>query len=94
MPQAGIAAKVNSAWLHSFDYPKYTVAEPGVTGDLGAAHQWVVEYSGLSGKPDLTYTLRSYNNKPFADIQASVTNQTGNSIQVQDIRTIETSKKS
>jgi hypothetical protein len=89
---AGVAAKVDHVWLHSADYPKCTVAESDVNGDLGPAHQWVIEYSGLSGKPNLGYALRSYIGKPFADIQANVTNRTGQPVEVEDIRSIETSK--
>ena len=80
--RAGIAAKVNGAWLHSADYPKCSVNASEVNGTLGAAHQWVVEYSGLSGRPDLGYTLRSYRDKPFADVQADVINRTGETVEV------------
>ncbi len=89
---AGIGAKVDHNWLHSSDYPKCTVSESDVNGDLGSAHQWVVEFSGLNGKPNLGYTLRSYTSKPFVDVQAVVTNQTGKSIEVEDIRSIEAAK--
>ena len=89
---AGVAAKVDHVWLHSADYPKCTIAETDVSAELGQAHQWVVEYSGLGGKPNLAYTLRSYRGQPFADIQAMVTNQTGQPVEVEDIRSIESSR--
>jgi hypothetical protein len=60
-------------------------------GVLGSAHQWVVEYSGLNGKPNLGYTLRSYKTKPFLDIQATVKNKTGQPVEVEEIRSIEAS---
>jgi len=89
---AGIAAKIDHVWLHSADYPKCTVGESEVSGDLGSAHQWVVEYAGLIGKPRIGYTLRSYTDKPFAEIQATVTNYGAETIEVEDIRPIETSQ--
>jgi len=89
---AGIAAKVDHTWLHSGDYPKCSIAKSEIVGTLGSAQQWVVEYSGLDGKPNLGYTLRSYAGKPLADIQATVINQTGQVVNVEDIRSIESSR--
>jgi len=89
---AGIAAKVDHAWLHASDYRKCTIVESDVSSVLGHAHQWVVEYSGIEGKPDLGYTLRSYAGKPFVDVQASVINRTGQTVEVEAIRSIEAPK--
>lgn len=90
--RGGIAVEIDHKWLHSADYSKCTVTESKVAADLGPAQQWVIEYSGLSGKPDIGYTLRSYSGQPFADIQAFVTNRTGGTIEVENIRSIESSE--
>jgi len=86
---AGVAAKVDGKWLRPSDYAKCSVMETDVTGDLGPAHQWVVEYLGLKDKPNLGYSLRRYTGEPFIDIQASVVNRTGQPVNVEAIRSIE-----
>lgn len=88
--KAGIAAKVNYKWLASDNYPKCTIAESEVRGELGPMHQWTVEYSGLKEVPNLRYVLRKYKDQPFADLLASVINVTGKTIEVEDIRSVAT----
>jgi alpha-galactosidase len=90
--RASVAAEVDHLWLHSSDYPKCSVSQSDVTADLGPAHQWIVEYSGLAGKPNLEYVLRRYDGKPFVDVLTTVTNQTGQTVEVQNIRSIEASQ--
>jgi hypothetical protein len=83
---AGVAAQVNGQWLQSKDYPKHSTKESAVSDDMGAAHEWAVTFSGLTGSPDLLYRLRAYSDKPFADIQVLVRNTTGQPINVESIR--------
>lgn len=59
-----------------------------MSDDLGAAQSWIVTFSGFAQEPDLIYSLRSYPNCPFADIQVSVRNTTSKSISVEAIRPI------
>lgn len=88
---AGIAARVNHTWLHAADYPRCTITQSETDGVLGSAHQWLVQYFGLNGEPNLSYTLRSYKHRPFVDIQAAVINRTSHAVEVEDIRSVETS---
>ncbi|MGH9587546.1 MAG: hypothetical protein ACRD3F_11380, partial [Acidobacteriaceae bacterium] len=86
--QAGIAAEIDGRWVQSKDYPHHSVKQSSVSDDLGQAEEWSVTFSGLSGEPDLRYSLRHYPDKPFADIQISVVNTTGKSINVEAIRPV------
>jgi hypothetical protein len=87
--QAGVAAKVNGAWLHSSQYPRHDVVRSTVNGYLGSATEWKVTYSGLSGKPNLIYQLRAYQNAPFADLQVTVNNESGTTVDVEAVRSLD-----
>ncbi len=86
---SGVAAEVNGRWLRSADYPKHQVQRSTVQGYLGEAEVWQVTNTGLNGEPDLIVELRAYAGEPFADVQATVRNGTGESISVQAIRAVE-----
>ncbi|MGB7190195.1 MAG: PKD domain-containing protein [Acidobacteriaceae bacterium] len=86
--RAGVAVKIDGRWLQSKDYPRHTEKRSQVTDDLGQAEEWTVTFSGLSGEPDLSYRLRHYSDKPFADLQATVDNTTAKSIEVEAIRPV------
>jgi hypothetical protein len=86
--KAGVAVQLDGRWLQSGDYPKHTVKTSRVSDFLGPADKWKVTFSGLSGEPDLTYCLRSYVDKPFADLQVFVQNSTPAPILVKSIRPI------
>ncbi len=86
---SGVAAKVNGQWEHSADYPRHTVGRTVAEGYLGKADRWQVVFSGLAGRPDLIYRLRAYQSAPFADLQVTVRNQTGQKVQVEGLRGIE-----
>jgi alpha-galactosidase len=83
-----VAVQTDGRWLDSRNYPDHAIAESTVADDLGQAEEWTVKFSGLSGAPDLSYRLRAYSDKPFADIQVFVRNTTASSIQVEAIRSI------
>ena len=85
---AGVAANVDGHWLQSKNYPHHDVRQSTVSDDMGAAEEWTVTFSGLSGQPDLVYRLRRYSDKPYADLQVSVKNTTGKSIEVEAIRPV------
>jgi len=86
---AGIAAKVDGHWLRSAEYPKHEVRQSEVQGDLGAATEWQVTWSGLAGEPQLVYQLCVFRDAPFAELQAVVINTTGGTIHVQAIRVLD-----
>jgi alpha-galactosidase len=86
--RSGVAAEVDGHWLLSRNYPRRTVESSSVSDDLGMSNAWTVTFSGLAQEPDLIYSLRSYPNHPFADIQVAVRNTTSKSISVEAIRSI------
>jgi alpha-galactosidase len=88
---AGVAAEVDGHWLHSADYPHHDVKRATAQGYLGQADGYQVTWTGLNGQPDLICQFRAYSGKPFADVQATVHNNTGRSIHVQSIRAMEAS---
>lgn len=88
---AGVAAEIDGRWLRSADYPKHTVQESDTHGDLGAARQWQITWSGLQGQPQLTCRLLAFHDAPFAEIQASVQNATGVIIHIQSLRVVDAS---
>src|SRR2546430_4057127 len=84
-----IAAKVDGRWLHARDYPKHSITESVANDDLGTAHEWTLRHWGIEGAPELIYTLHSYGDKPFGDIQVQVLNSAGRTIHIEAIRPIE-----
>ena len=84
--RAGIAVELDGHWLQSKDYPKHTVANSRVSDDLGEADESTVTFSGLAGQPDLVYRIRTYPDKPVADIQVFVRNTTTKALEVEAIR--------
>jgi alpha-galactosidase len=86
---SGVAAKIDGQWVHSADYPKHAIEKTSADGYAGPAEQWRVTFSGLAGKPDLTYRLREYATQPFADLLVTVRNNTSSPITVESIRVVE-----
>ena len=85
---AGIAVQLDGRWVQSSQYPRHVVKTAPVSDDLESAKEWVVAFSGLNGEPDLTYHLRAYPDKPFADIQVVVHNSTAKPVSVESIRAV------
>ncbi len=88
---SGVAAEVDGSWLRSADYPWHAVETTPAQGILGPARQWVVTFSGLTGKPDLMYQLRAYDQEPFADLQVTLRNHTQKSVEIQSLRCVDAS---
>lgn len=86
--QGGVAAKVDGRWLQSKDYPHHAERDAHVVDDLGSVEESTVTFSGLSGKPDLVYRLRHYQDKPIAEIEVTVDNTTAKSVEVEAMRPV------
>ena len=86
---AAFAAEVNHRWLRASDYPRHEAQESSLTGDGGKGSQLTFTYSGLSGQPDLTCTLRLREQAAFAEIEVQVRNNTGAQVTVQSIRMLD-----
>lgn len=84
--RARVAAEVDHHWINSIDYPKHEISESSFEDSLGRGHQAIVTSTGLSDRPDLSYTIRVYDNQPFGDIQVQIRNHSALALEVQSIR--------
>jgi alpha-galactosidase len=91
--RAGVAAEVNHLWIRVADYPKHDVTGSDFDDALGKGHQATFTASGLPERPDLTYTIRIYDNHPFGEIQVRLVNRSGRTCEVQSIRSLEATGK-
>ncbi|MGB9422607.1 MAG: PKD domain-containing protein [Candidatus Acidiferrum sp.] len=87
--RATIAAEVDHHWIRSNEYPKHEIAGSDFEDPLGQGRQATVTSSGLPDRPDLTYTIRVYENRPFGQIEVQVQNHSERSFEVQSIRSVE-----
>ena len=87
--RAGVAAEVDHRWIKSTEYPKHEVAESDFEDTLGRGHQAAVTATGLANQPDLIYTIRVYNARPFGQIQLQARNHTRHNLEVQSLRSVE-----
>lgn len=87
--EAGVAVEVDGRWLRAADYPRHSIVQSQVNGELGNAVDWQVTYSGISGAPELMYHVRAFQGEPFGEIQVRVQNTTGKVIQVSRIRSVD-----
>ena len=86
---SGVAAQVNHQWLRSTEYPRHQVTESTFSDELGSGRAISVTNSGLPGKADLIYVVRLYDQNPYATLQVTVRNSTGEEVMVQAIRGVE-----
>lgn len=86
---AHVGAEINHAWVRSNEYPKQHAEESTFRDDLGSGHAIKINFSGLSGKPDLVCVLRVYDQHPYGDVEVTVRNTTGKSLNVEAIRSVE-----
>ena len=89
MIRAGVAAEMDHHWIKSAEYPKHQVADSDFEDTLGRGRQATVTSTGLANQPDLIYTVRVYNSRPFGEIQVQVRNHSGRNLEVQSLRSVE-----
>jgi alpha-galactosidase len=87
--RTGVAVEVDHHWLRSTDYPQHRSSESTFRDALHSGHLVTVTLTGLSGQPDLSYTIRTYDDRPFGDIQVVVGNHTGKTVTIESIRSVE-----
>ena len=86
--RAGVAAEVDHRWVKSADYKKHEISVSNFENGLGRGQQVLVDCTGVSAEPDLTYTIRVYDNQPYGELAVEVKNHTGRTIEVQNIRSV------
>ena len=87
--RAGVAVQVDHRWIKSGEYPKHVISSEVFADTLGRGRQATVRSSGLPDQPELIYTVRVYEDRPFGEIQVQVRNQSARAFQVQSIRSLE-----
>jgi alpha-galactosidase len=88
---ASPAILVDGKWIAGRDYPQHRVQHATVDGPLGDATEQTVSYSGLAGAPDLIFRIRTYNGKPFGEIQLTARNTTGSTQHIERLRLLDAS---
>lgn len=87
--RAGVAVQVDHHWIKLSEYPKHEITSEDFADTLGPGRQTTVKSSGLPNEPDLTYTIRVYEDHPFGEVQVQVKNQSTRSFQVQSLRSLD-----
>ena len=86
--QSGVEADVNSKVLQSSAYPQHKTAQSEFHDEFGSGSELTVTHTGLPGAPDLVCTYRLYRDQQWGDLEVKVRNTTGQTINVQAIRTV------
>src|SRR4029077_9736099 len=86
---AGVAAKVNGAWLRSFDYPRHEITDGFSQVAATVVKILTITNTGLAGEPDLIATIGLNDKGLFAHITVEVRNSTGKEIFVQAVRVLD-----
>ena len=86
---ARVGAQIDGKWVHSNDYPQHKAAESSFSDGLGAGKEIRVTCSGLAGKPDLIYTLQTYDGHPYGTVQVELQNHGSSAVTVQALRSAE-----
>ncbi len=86
--RSDVEADTATGTLRSSLYPRHLSRVAPFDDELGSGHELTVVHTGLPGTPDLACELRVYDNQPWGDIRLSVSNSTGGSIEVHDLRVV------
>lgn len=84
-----VGAEVNHQWLLSSSYPHHVTTQSPFMDSLGSGRSFTTTFSGLSGSPELAYTLRVYSGHPYGIVSVTVLNTTLASFHVGGIRVVD-----
>lgn len=87
--RAIVAAEVNHHWIKSSEYPQHSIKKKNAADDLGSQGSIAISNHGLSGQPELTYSLHMHSSPDYVTITATIRNAEAKPITVQAIRTLE-----
>lgn len=85
------AVRVGHQWIEARSYPSCAAEHSSVVGELGAADEDTLRFSGLQNAPELLLRIRRYHEKPFGELQLTARNTSGKPIEIQALRLIEAS---
>jgi alpha-galactosidase len=83
---ARVGAEIDHKWFLSTEYPKHQVTASDFYDALGQGRQLRVSFNGLTGKPDISYTLQLYNERPYGAVQVQVENTGREPLSIQSLR--------
>jgi alpha-galactosidase len=83
------AVKVDGKWIRGRDYPSCKVEHSQVSGELGAADEWNVRYTGSKDVPELLLRVRSYTTLPFGELQLTGRSTSALTFHIQSFRLID-----
>jgi hypothetical protein len=83
---ARVGAEVDHKWLLSTEYPKHQIMASDFHDALGQGRQLQVSFSGLAGKPDISYLLQLYNDRPYGAVQVQIENTGREPVSIQSVR--------
>ena len=84
-----VAAQIDRRWIKSNEYPFHRTTQGNFQDQLGHGKQLTITFSGLVGRPRLSYVLRVYDDLPFGDVQVFISNNSHKTIAVESIRNVE-----
>ncbi len=87
--RALVGAQIDHHWLRSSDYPHHELTTTRFDDVLGKGRQATVTSSGLPAEPDLLFSIRVYDHQAFGDIQVQLRNQSGKTLSVQSVRSLQ-----
>ena len=87
--RARSGAEVDHRWVRSSDYPRHAMKQSPFSDALGSGVELRVACSGLRDAPELSYSLRLYEQQPYATVQVSLRNTTSRVVSVQALRALE-----
>jgi alpha-galactosidase len=83
------AVKVDGKWIYGRDYPSCKIEHSQVSGELGAADEWNVRYSGIKDAPELLLRVRSYTTRPFGELQLTGRNTSSLTFHIESFRLVD-----
>ena len=86
-----VAVQVDHQWLKATDYPRHSTSRENASDELGSGTQLSVTNTGLQGRPDLIYSLRSHADPDFVTITVKLHNNGSKPITVQALRSVDAS---
>src|ERR1700756_4209472 len=66
--RSGVAVELDHHWIKSATYPKHEIADSDFEDTLGRGRQATVRATGLADQPEISYTIRVYETRPFGEI--------------------------
>jgi alpha-galactosidase len=89
MVHAQVDVQIDHKWLTCGDFPEHRIRQSSFDDAPGHGEQLAVECSGLTAKPDLSYTVGLFDNIPAGEIRVTVENRTNAHFTVQAIRSVD-----